>query len=411
MKNSQNNKYIKIIKTRKYKNINLYLRFTIPNSSNLKAKLSILTKLMGEASLKYPDLNSMLKARDMLYGISLTPSYKCRNNSIVFTLHYSFINPKFLKVSIDDYNEYILETLNNTLINTKVVDQAKRTIKASLLRNNDKPNVKAKQRFIDIVSKDNPDFNIYSENIKFINSISKVSVKQVKDIYEYIKNKAQLHLYLCGDLTQKQIDVLSNYSFNDRDAYVDKYVSFEYKPKKDIVEHVDASQSYLSIVYSTPFNKLHKDYFAWFLGNVFFGMFPTSLLFSSVREKLSLCYAISAVDYKNEGLVKITTSIDGKNANKVIEEVNKQLQKLIECDYDFKQLEITKKLLINSLNSTYDDIDVLVDYYNEGTLSNFNYSIEEYIRRIEKVTPKDISRVFKQYKHYFNYLLLGDTND
>lgn len=405
------NNHIKVIQTRKYKNINLYLRFSIENKPLLKEKIALLTRMIAEVSKKYPTKLEMTRARDMLYGMNSLISYKCRANIITLSLHYSFINPKFSDATIDEYNDFINETLYNSIIDEKTFDEAKRTLKAATSRKIDKPATEAKERFIEIISKDNPEFSIYAESKKFISNIDCVELNDLIKTYNYIINKAQLDIYLCGDLSNDAITKLTSYTFDNRKSVSIKYHKIKHPEKEIIIDSKDIGQSYLSIVYATPYNKKHKDYFTWFLGNAFFGVTPTSLLFSEVREKMSLCYAIYAIDYKYEGIVRVSTSIDEKNKDKAIKAIYQQFDRLVNIDYDENQLEITKALICNSLMSIYDDLDSLVDYYYESKLSNFNYSIEEYCQNIMKVKPKDISKLYKKYNHYFDYILLGKRHE
>ena len=406
-----NNKYIKVIPTRKYKDINLYLRFSIENKPLLKEKVALLCKLVGDVSNKYPTKLEMTKAKDMLYGINALTSYKVRANVITFTLHFSFINPKFVDTTIEEYNSFIKEILYNSIINENTLDEAKRTLKAAVLRKTDKPANAANERFIEIVAKDNKEFSIYSENKTFISNLEKIKLEDIKQAYKQIINNAQLNIYLCGDVNNEQKTILTTYSFVNRKVVSLKTKKFVCKEKKTIVDKKDISQSYLNVVYVTPFNKNSKDYFAWFLGNALLGVLPTSLLFTEIREKMSLCYAITSIDYKNEGVIKIVTSIDGNNKDKTIKAIYDQVDRMIKGDYEDSQLETAKVLLTNTLMGTYDDLDALIDFYFESELSNFKYSIEEYCDKIMKVTKADIKKVYKKYDHYFNYVLLGTKHE
>ena len=410
LKMMMNNKYIKVIQTKKYKDINLYLRFSLYAKENLKEELLLLSKLIGDRSKKYPEKSLMTKVKDMLYGISLDTSYKARTNIMTLTLHYAFINPKFLDVSIDNYIDYINETLNNTLINESTLKEAKDSLIDVIKRSEEKPNSYSSQRFNEIVSKDNRDFDIYYLGKKIIPTVKKISVKELNALYKQIINKAQLNIYLCGDLDNKTIKLLTSYDFSKRKEVICKPSKYKYHKIKNVVDRKDMGQSVLYSIYSTPYNKAHKDFFAWFVGNCFLGNAPVSLLFEEVREKLSLCYSIGVIDYKNDGLVRIATYIDADKKDVVLKEINKQIQRIINKDYDLNKLEMSKLLLTNTLMSTYDDLDVLVDYYHESFLSNFNYSLEEYCKEIMKINADDLVRVFKEYKPYFNYMLLGKNN-
>lgn len=405
------NKFVTVIKTRKYKNINLYLRFSIENKKFAKEKVALLCKMIGDISNKYKTKSEMTKAKDMLYGINCVCSYKVRANIISLSIHYSFINPKFVDVDIREYNDYIKETLFNSIINEETLDEAKRTIKASIIRKNDKPSVYANERFIDIVSKDNKQFSIYSENERFIKDLESIKLDDIKQTYRETINRSQLNVYLCGDVDENDINILTTYDFSKRNVVNLSCKKIVGPNKRDIVEEKDISQTYLVMAYKTPFNKKSKDYFTWFIGNALLGVVPTSLLFTQIREKMSLCYAISSIDYKNEGLVKIVTSIDAKNKDITIKEITNQINRLVNNDYDVSLLDSAKSLVINSLLSIYDDLDALVDYFYESYLSDFDYSIEECCKAIMKVNQKDISKVYKKYEHYFNYVLLGTKNE
>ena len=409
MKN--NNSFVKVINTRKYKDINLYLRFSIEYKPLMKEKIALLCKLIGDVSNKYPTKLEMTRAKDMLYGISLVSSYKARANILTLSLHYSFINPKFVDTTIDEYNDFIKETLYNSIINEATLAEAKRTIKYAALRKIDKPQAKSTERFIEIVSKDNPEFAIYSEGDKFIKNIDKIKLEDIKQTYRTIINNCKLNIYLCGDIENNDINKLTTFSFNNRNLVNLKTKKITGKPKKTIIDKSDISQTYLSMIYTTPFNKNHSDYFAWFMGNALLGVVPTSLLFAQIREKMSLCYAITSYDYKNEGLIRIITSIDAKNKDKTIKEIENQINRLATCDYEPELLDTAKALICNTLIGTYDDLDALVDYYYESSLSKFNYSIEEYCENVSKVSVKDIAKVYKKYKHYFNYALLGTKDE
>lgn len=402
---------IKIIQTRKYKDINLYLRFTIKNTNNANECLILLSKLLGDVSNKYPSKVEMTKIKDTLYGINMAVSNKARNNLLTFSVHYCFINPKFLDVSIMEYHDFIKETLFNSLINEKTLSEAKSIITDNIKRRNDKPSNLANERFNEIVSKDNPDFKIYFYNNVFIERLNSVSVKDILKVYEYILNKAQLNIYLCGDLSSDDIRILSDFNFDNRISPKLKTNKVKYNKKRTKIDKKDISQSYLSVVYTTPFYRKHKDYYKWVLANYVLGVAPTSLLFSQVREKMSLCYSIMSIPYKNEGLVKITTSIDGKNKDLVIKAIKKQVDRLINKDYDPSIVDMTKAYMINSLMGIYDDLDTLIDYYFECDLYDSNESIQEYCEKIASVTIDDIADVYKKYQHYFNYVLLGTKDE
>ena len=91
--------------------------------------------------------------------------------------------------------------------------------------------------------------------------------------------------------------------------------------------------------------------------------------------------------------------------------IKKQIQRLIDIDYDLNKFEMSKTLFLNSLMSLDDDIQAMIEFDLESKLSKAKYSKEEYIKGIKNVTCADISNVFKKYKPYFTYVLKGTGNE
>lgn len=407
----KSNKFVRVINTRKYKDINLYLRFSVENKNNYLEKICLLSKMIGDISKKYPTKAEMTACKDMLYGMSIDCSYKTTVNLVTLSIHYAFINPKFVDATISEYNSFIKETLFNSIIDENGLKEAKTTIAASIARDNDKPAYLSQEKFVEIVAKDNKEFNNYSRGDKFISNLQKIKLDDLREAYKYIINKAQLNVYLCGDLSDNDIAQLVTYRFDNRNVVEIKTHRAKYQKKKKLVDNRPISQTYLSVVYTTPFSKKHKEYFAWLMGNYLLGIGPTSLLFNEIREKMSLCYSISSHCYKHEGLVRIATSIDAKNVDIAIKQIMAQVDRLANKKYELKQLDSTKSYIIDSFSGLNDDVDALVDFYFDNDLSDLHYSIEEYCEKLHEVSVEQIAKVYKKYVPYFNHVLLGNKHE
>lgn len=405
--NSITNEFVSVIKTNKYKNINLYLRFCVENKNLVKEKMCLLSEIIGMVTNKFNTKELVTKEKDMLYGFDYNSSVKVVSNLIVLNLNFSFVNPKYVDVTTEEYNAFIKEILFNTLINEKTLDEAKRNVKAKIQRRLEKPIDNATQKFIDIVSKDNPDFSAYGFDNNFFNNLEKISVDDLINMYRFVINKAQLNVYLSGDLTQEDIDILATYVFANRIRVSLKTKKMKIKKKKMLVDIMPIGQSYLLSVYSAPVNRFSKEYYAWKLANSFFGSLPTSLLFDELREKQSLCYSVSSSLYSYEGLARVITCIDSKNKDKVVKSIETQIKKLCSKDYDVSKLDASKKLLCSVLMEMNDDLDLLVDFKYEQFLADEKLSLEDICTKFNKVTPNDISKIYKKYVNYFNYILLG----
>lgn len=411
MMNNNKHSNIKILKTRKYKDISLYLRFSIPANRKNRALAILLSKSITESCKKYPNKNEMLKVKDMLYGISFESRSEYRAGVITVNMDYSFIHPKFISIDVKEYINFINETLYNPLFTSKKLKESKRIILDTIYRRLEKPVSYSIERSNEIISEELDDFRYFTLSKDFVDDINNVTLKELKEFYSYLINKAQLYVYVSGDVDDGIASLLTDFSFKDRIVLKRKKYKKNNKVKEDVSEHIQGKQSTLVSFYKTPYDKYSKEFFAWKLGNLLLGGLPCSLLFEEVREKMSLCYSITSSDYLDEGLVRIITSIDGDKKDVVLNQIDIQINRLINMDYDDSRLSMAKKLFCSSLESIEDSDEEIIGYLYEGSLSGRLIETSLYKKEVNKVTKKDISDVFKKYTHYFTYFLEGLNNE
>lgn len=396
-----------LVKTTKYKSVNIYLRFAFEYDELFKAKLMVLANMLGEISEKYPTKESMMKAKDMLYSFSINTNQNNIGNLITLTINYDYINPHFLNdVKEEDFIELIDETLYHQLFTEDFFKETLRNTKANIKRDFDVPSNLATDNFIKEVGKDVKAFNVYSNDV--IDELDSLKLSEVIETYNQLFN-TRVDIFVIGDYSDKLVDYLSNIK-SKKDLFIECR-AYPFTLRDEIDYSLNVSQSTLIVSYSAPYVKTSDEFIAFNLANIMFGGIPSSLLFSEVREKYSLCYSIFARAFRYEGLVIVKTDIDGKNKDKVLEEINKQFIRMQNLDFDPELLDIAKLMLINSSLSIDDDLDYFCDYYYANALCGLNTSVNEYIEKVNEVTLSDISKVFSNYKNYLTYFLEGTKHE
>lgn len=399
---------VSLIETSKFKNITLSFRFGLKYNPKLKASLLVLSNMLFETSKNYETKVKMATKKDLLYGFNGQSMVNCYGNVLVFNASFDFVNPRFLKdVNIDDYITFIDELLLNPLLDNDKLNESKKNTSAALKRRLDNPSSLASDNFYGELSKDDEKFNIY-RNGNLLEVIGTLELKDIEEAYKLLFS-SRLDIYAIGDIDEKLLSYLNKFKTNGNISMNDS--SAVYDTKEEITFKKKVSQSTLIYSYSTPFNRAHKDYIAFNLGNIVFGGIPTSLLFSNVREKHSLCYSIAAVSLKNDGVVMVKTLIDKNNKEKAVKDIEEQFMCMVNGDYDESVLFSAKQMLMNNLMSIDDDIDYLLDHLYINDLRNSYESLDEYIDKMLKVTKEDISRVFRQYRPYLTYFLEGNLDD
>lgn len=398
-----------LVKTNKYKTINLFLNFSIPIDIHKFYCLKMLDGFMGEYSHKYPTKATMSKARDSLYEASIASKTNVRNNLMIYTIRYSFINPKFLKdLSTKDYIEYFKECFNNICFSNELLNELKTNLKAKFNRLLDKPTFYAKNRLAHILALEDKRFE-YLDYLSHINKIDDLTLDDVKETYDSLLKDYAIDVSIVGDYDDELLEFSKSLK-NDKRYYIDNK-AFDYKYYGEKIEEKDISQSVLTMLFFTPYTRKSDDFFGFVLGTDVLGGGPTSLLFEEIREKLSLCYHISAADSKNDGRIEITTLIDKKNYEKTKEEILRQIKRLINKDYDLAKLDEAKTLFIDSLRAVPDELVGFQEYLYRNELNDAHLDIEDYIEGIKKVSADDISKIFKNAKLGISYFLKGRLDE
>ena len=408
LKNTYKEQNISVIKTNKFKNITINMRFALEFSVKRKAVLYLLSAMMFQSTKNYPDKVSFSKMKDMLYGFNAYAYVNNYSNILVYNVFFDFINNHFLKdLNELDYLLFIDEILHNPLFTLEKLAEAKNNLKSNIKRKLDNPQNLANDNFYGEISKDDKRFEIY-QNSKVLTELDNITLSDIKEVYQELFN-SRIDIYLIGDKLEQYIDYFKTYK--SKKTLLLKEESNILKAREDIIFEKQVSQSTLLYTFTTPFNRSSKDYLAFNLGNIVFGGIPTSLLFFEVREKHSLCYSIVCISLKSEGLVLVKTMIDQSNAQKAIEDIENQFNRMISMDYEDDILISAKQVLSNNLLSIDDDVDCLLDHLYINDIRGKEESIEEYIKKMNKVTKEDIAKVFSMYQKYMIYFLKGVKNE
>ncbi len=139
-----------------------------------------------------------------------------------------------------------------------------------------------------------------------------------------------------------------------------------------------------------------------------FGGGPYSRLFANVREKLSLCYYCSARYNASKGVIFVQSGIEEKNKEKAIEEIQRQLAIVAAGETETKDFEASKKSLADAYRGVGDTPEGLDAWYTTQMLHARILSPEEYVRRIECVTPEQVALAAQKVTLDTIYMLAGE---
>jgi len=403
--NLASNVNLHLKQTKKYKTITIFTNFA--SEFNLKDKImkTLLSYMMRERCEKYPSKKDFGRILDLLYGANCRAS----NSSIGNVFNYSYfgvvLNPLFTDSSIDEFISLYKELLFRPLFTEDNLQDAKKICKLIIQRKVDNPAVFANSETKKLISDNHfantaiTDFSLY-EN---------VSLSDIKDYHSKMLNQDKIDIFVYGDL--EQLDLLSvfqSFEFKARKVNllaVERVTNSEFKKQ---VTHKNISQCNLVMVYETPITNLDDKIGILKAGNIVLGGASTSLLFQSVREEHSLCYSIYSNLYPYEGLLFITTSIDEKNLEKVINLIEENVSNVTNGSYDDNVLKDGISYVVNSIIASEDDLRSSFDFALANSIINKDRKLSELIEQLQNANKESISEVFKSLTLKGMYVLKGE---
>ena len=230
--------------------------------------------------------------------------------------------------------------------------------------------------------------------------------------YQKILKTSRIDLFYVGSAKPEQVAALAKEMFRDINRnYVNlpEQTPFHTAPSIDLVEQMDVNQGKLCMGFVTPVTLRDEGFVAMQLLNLVFGGGMTSKLFSHIREKLSLCYAIGSGFHGAKGILTVSAGIDSGMDATVRQEVLKQLQDCCDGNISDEELTAAKQALRSSLLATHDSPGAIESYYAGAALSGLSLTPQQYMEKVEETTAAQVQQAAKQLQLHSVYFLKGVT--
>ena len=297
----------------------------------------------------------------------------------------------------------IKEVLAEPRINEKSLEYAKALFKENLLKvENSAASELSKALF--------PDIPKYSTKDELLKTIESITLSDVEEFYNYIKNNAMAKAVFTApvdkkpDVSQTILNKLS-YGLGDFKPYkVDFFKTFKPIEQNKILtkaEPRNQADIIQAFKFKTNFNP--KDQIVFSLLNTILGGGPSSRLFNDLREQQKLAYRVeSEIDYEGDtGVISLGIKTTTDNPQENIEQfdnVKKSLdgfKKHIEMlkthpvsqeELDAAKLRVKTRML-NSLETSEAQTGLLAG--SKDTYFGIN-AINENLKLVDEITPEDI---------------------
>lgn len=157
----------------------------------------------------------------------------------------------------------------------------------------------------------------------------------------------------------------------------------------EVTQQMDIVQTKLVLGYATDV-ALPQDTAAFTLFNALLGASPLSLLYSNVRERLSLCYYCNSHYDSVNGLVLIESGVEEKDAEAARAEIERQLAAVAAGEFSDRQLEEARLAVRNSCLELLSSPVYAGYYWTSESITGTGVSPRQKAEKFNAVTREQI---------------------
>lgn len=399
---------LNIIKTGKFKDISFSFRFLSVTSQKDATIRALISAMASDRNEIAPTKVDMTRLSDQLYGSYVDVRNTGYGSAISTEYKTKVLNGQYVNQStiLDGFFDWMMDMIRYPLINEETLKEAKKIIHSVLVRSMDNPMQFAMKKAFEIAGKGFP----LSVNIQgSLDILDTISIEDCRTYHQDMIENMRLDVFVVGDVDEIEISdmIKSSFLFRKRSNVetmyrldIGEFQSVEMLRKMD--------QSNLILIYNPQVIPTDADYWPLRVGMAAFGQLPSSLCFTEIREKRSLCYTIGAQMITFDGVCFVYTGIDAKQADIVEKLIDIQLETVISGQLSDSLIEASKKMMINSIRQIEDDSSAIINYYYQISLIGRYIDKEAVIADIEKVSALQIKAVFAKMTKVTKFLLKGE---
>lgn len=405
-----------VLPTKQYKTIRIFIRFTARLQQEVITKRSLLSSMLETNSLNYPDQTKLSAKLAELYGASFGLSVRKKGNLHWLNVGISFVNgeyvndPNLFSQAVDFLKEVLFyPNIKNQQFDQLTFDLEKNNLRLYLESLKEDKQTFASYALQELYFENSPEQKIPSLGV--VEEIDKITARSLAAYYQEMMANDQIDIFVVGDVDpDKAAEAVGQLPFEPRETAHPEL--FYTQPQVNIVKERQVRepivQAKLNLAYQTNVYYDEPERFALMVFNGLFGGFPHSKLFMNVREKESLAYYASSSVDTFRGFMSVQTGIDEKNRNQVLCLIHEQLESLRNGEITDLELAQTKAMLRNQYLLSLDSPQAAIEAsFLDSWLPETKLSDEEWLKRMESVTIKEIQQVAEQIELQAIFFLAG----
>lgn len=393
------------INTNKFKTnlIAVFLTTTL-NKENV-TKNALISSVLRRGSKNMPTQEQISKQMENMYGASFDCGLDKTGNNQVLKFYLESINDNFLINKNENLLEKSIEKILEIVFNPNIennrfiesyVEQEKETIKNIIKGKVDNKARYAMDRCIEEMY-GLSGFGLYKYG--YIEDLEQINSENLFNYYKKLINECKIDIFVSGIVDEETVKIIKeNENIENlcqrKPVYEPTKLEKKQMPEEENIttESMEVAQGKLVVGLDIDIENEEEKYNV-LIYNTILGGSANSKLFQNVREKAHLAYVASSAYIRHKNNIFINCGIDISNYSKTLDLVKEQIEKMKNGEFTEEETENAKKVIISGIKSINDEQDSEITYYFGQELSNNEVSLEEYIKKIEKITKQDVLKI------------------
>ena len=402
------------IKTDIFKTITMKVIFHTPIIKEDITKRNILSDILLQSTKEYKTRRDLTIKSEDLYAADIYTSNQRVGNYIMTSFILQTLNDKYTE---ENNFEESIKFLHEIIFNPDVEEERFKEDKLELVKSNatlalnsikeDAANYSL-IRMSEAYDKTSP---ISYRMTGYLEDLDKINEENLYEYYERMLDNDYVDIFILGDINEKELlPIIKKYfKFKKVKKRKASYYLPNKKPRKRRLfakETTKNSQSKLAI--ACPISKMtdYEKNYSLLLANIILGGTGDSKLFKEVREENSLCYTIRSNYNRLDNLMVINAGIDNVNFDKAVELITKNVQDMKKGKFTDSDINVAKEFYKTSAESLMESPSRIINEVLTEEILGVE-PLSERVRKIEKVTKKDIMRACKKINMDTVFLLEG----
>ena len=407
------NVFLTYVPAVKFKTDFLSAQFIAPLRRETVGLNALLPAVLDRGSARYPDMERLSAALDLLYGASVEHAVRKRGENQLWGFVATCVDGAFLpegRSLLGDLAEILGDLIcrpameGGLLRGDYVRSEQSNLLDAIRSVINDKGVYAGRRLLEEMCAGEAYALSQLGDEA----AVAAITPESLTAHYRRAIASNRLELFYCGRQSLEEAQAACGRILRDlpREGEETLAQAAPHPPRetcRTVRETMDVTQGKLGVGLSVG----TEDRDAVFVMNTMFGGTSNSKLFLNVREKLSLCYYANSAYHRPKNMITVASGIETENCRKALDEILRQLEAMGRGDWEEWELAGARSSIANGHRSVADSAGRLEDFYMGQAATGQDRTPEELMEAALQVEPERIMAAARSARPDTIYFLSG----